>query len=202
MIYFLSLKQTGGLQLWASEVNEQHSKHRKRMSDSLLQKFEKIAQSFSSSSPISSSLLVCFEWIKTRWVCQLRIYKTSFYSRGKNTTIKDIKLKILICFKSPIVEHWTPLHQTPHIFPHPLSNWAILTALEALDEGLQIFFELQKQRNNVWGFHFLWLLKCSLTGVSTLTHPSLFPLLTPLGCLISSFAASVFMANQAYFVIS
>jgi hypothetical protein len=41
-------------------------------------------------------------------------------------------------------------------------------ALEVLGGGLQIFFELQKQRNNVQGFDLLSVLKCSLTGLSTL----------------------------------
>jgi hypothetical protein len=40
--------------------------------------------------------------------------------------------------------------------------------LETLGGGLQLFFELQKQMNNVWGFHFLWLLKCLNTGLATL----------------------------------
>jgi hypothetical protein len=41
-------------------------------------------------------------------------------------------------------------------------------ALEVLGEGLQIFFDLQKQRNNVRGFDLLSVLKCSRTGLSTL----------------------------------
>jgi hypothetical protein len=74
---------------------------------------------------------------------------------------KTFKLKILICFNLPITEHWTPLHQTPHISSIPLSNRAIFMMLEVLSEGLQMFFELQMQRNNVW------VLKCSLTSLST-----------------------------------
>jgi len=41
-------------------------------------------------------------------------------------------------------------------------------ALEVLGGGLQIFFELQNQRNNVRGFDLLSVLKCSLTGLYTL----------------------------------
>jgi hypothetical protein len=53
---------------------------------------------------------------------------------------KTFKLEILVCFNLPITEHWTPLHQTPHIFPIPLSNWAIFVVPEVLSEGLQMFF--------------------------------------------------------------
>jgi hypothetical protein len=45
----------------------------------------KIFRLLSRSSPISS--LVCFEWVKHSWVCQLRLYKTSFYCRGQDITI-------------------------------------------------------------------------------------------------------------------
>jgi hypothetical protein len=47
-------------------------------------------------------------------------------------------------------------------------DWVICTALEVLGGGLQIFFELQKQRNTVRGFYLLSVLKCSLTELSTL----------------------------------
>ncbi len=33
-----------------------------------------------------------------------------------------------------------------------------------------MFFQLQKQRNNVSEFHFLSILKCLLTGLSTKVH--------------------------------
>jgi hypothetical protein len=56
--------------------------------------------------------------------------------------IQDFMLEILICFNSPINEHLTPMHQTPHVFPIP--NWAIFVALESLSGGLQMFYELQK----------------------------------------------------------
>jgi hypothetical protein len=42
-------------------------------------------------------------------------------SRGKDATIKDFKLKILIYFHSPITKHWNPLHQTP--ISSPIFYW-------------------------------------------------------------------------------
>ncbi len=60
------------------------------------------------------------------------------------------------------------LHQTPQILLIPLSNWEMFLALEALGEALKMFFELQNQRNNVWGVDLIWIFKCSLTGLSTL----------------------------------
>jgi hypothetical protein len=45
--------------------------------------------------------------------------------------------------------------------------------LEALGGGLQMFLEHHKQRNNVWGFDLLWLLKCSLIGLPTLHFQTL-----------------------------
>ncbi len=44
----------------------------------------------------------------------------------------------------------------------------MILALKALGEGLKTFFELRNQRSNVWGFDFNRVLKCSLTGLSTL----------------------------------
>jgi hypothetical protein len=49
--------------------------------------------------------------------------------------------------------------------------------LEVESGGLQLFFQLQKHRNNVWGFDLLRLLKCSLTDLATLfprTYPKPF----------------------------
>jgi hypothetical protein len=37
-----------------------------------------------------------------------------------------------------------------------------------------MFFELQKQRNNVWGFILFWILKCSLTSPSILSAKNYF----------------------------
>jgi hypothetical protein len=53
------------------------------------------------------------------------------------------------------------------IFAIPLSNWANFLALKALGE-LQMFFELQKERNNVWRFNLNWVLQSLLTSLSTL----------------------------------
>jgi len=67
--------------------------------------------------------------------------KTSLYSWNKDATIKDFKLKILICFNALVTKHWTPLHQTPHIFPILLSNWTIFVMLQMLDGRLQMLFQ-------------------------------------------------------------
>ncbi len=128
---------------WASEVKEQQRKCRQRMSDNLFQFFPKInLKPLSSSSPISFSYLVCFEWFRIWWwVHQLGLYKNPLYSRGKDAMIKDFKLEILICLNSPIIKNWILWHQTPHMFLVPLSNWAIFVMLE----GLWILFEFHKQ---------------------------------------------------------
>jgi hypothetical protein len=129
---------------WTSKAKEQCRKHRKRINDNLLQfVLMDSSQPSSSSNPISSSFLVCFDWFKSRWVCQSRLYKTSWYSKTRDATIKHLKLKILICFHSPIIEHWTPLHQTSHILGIPLPNWSIFSMLEMLGGRLNMFFELQ-----------------------------------------------------------
>jgi hypothetical protein len=52
-------------------------------------------------------------------VHQLRVYKRFLYSKDKDAGIKDLKLEILICYKSSITEHWTLLHQTLYILPIP-----------------------------------------------------------------------------------
>ncbi len=87
---------------------------------------------------------------------KLGFYKISLYG------------KILICFNLHITEHWTPLHQTSHIFLILLLNWVIFMVLEVLGGGLHMFFELHKLKNNMWGFDLLWILKCSFIDLSTL----------------------------------
>jgi hypothetical protein len=66
-----------------------------------------------SSSTISSSFLLCFELFKTWWVRQLRLHKTSLCSKCKDAAIKDFKIKILICFNSPII------YKVPSKYPKP-----------------------------------------------------------------------------------
>jgi hypothetical protein len=108
--------------LW-SEVKEQHRKHTKTMSDSLLQFFWKhSSRLLYSSSPISSSFLVRFEWFKIWWVLQLGLYRTSFYSRSKDATIKDFKLEIQICFNPPPPPLTPKTPYLPHSFIE-LSNF-------------------------------------------------------------------------------
>jgi hypothetical protein len=91
------------------------------------------------------------------WVCQLGHYKTSLYSKHNNAKTKKFKIKILVY----IINHQTlkeiSHHQTlnplstkhPIFSPIPLPNSASFAALETLGGGLQLFFELQKQMNNV-----------------------------------------------------
>jgi len=85
-----------------------------------------------SSSFIFFSFLVCFEWFKTWWVCQLGFYKTFFNSKDKDALIKEIKLEILICYNSFITKHWTLLHQTPHVFPHSFIESSNFCSLESV----------------------------------------------------------------------
>jgi hypothetical protein len=67
-----------------------------------LKRFGKITLDFSLVPvPISSLFLVCIEWYKTWWMHQLGLYRTSLYSKGKDATIKDFKLEILICLIKP-----------------------------------------------------------------------------------------------------
>jgi hypothetical protein len=128
---------------WMSEVMEQQRKHKKRMSDSFVQLFWKnSSRTLSSSSSISSSILVCFEWFKTWWVCQLGLYKTSLYFTSKDATIENLKLEILICFKSPITKHWALLHQTPQYLAHSFIELKFFMTLEMLDGRLKMFFRL------------------------------------------------------------
>ncbi len=48
----------------------------------------------------------------------------------------------------------------------PLLNWAIFAMLGVLSEGLQIFFQLHKKRNNVWRFVLLWFFSlCNIVVV-------------------------------------
>jgi hypothetical protein len=65
--------------LWATYVNEECRKHKKSMNDTLIQFFWKNSfQPFSSSSTISFSFWISFEWFKTWWVHELRFYKNFF----------------------------------------------------------------------------------------------------------------------------
>ncbi len=155
--------------LWASEVKEQPRKHRKRMIDILFQFLFKIILDPSLVlTPYLPHFEVHFEWFKTWWVWQLGLYKSFVFLCIPVATTKDLKLEILIYFNSPNTEHWTPLHQTPHILPIPLPNWHIFETLKVLGGGIKMFFEFQNQRNNLWGVDLIWVLKCSLTDLSTL----------------------------------
>ncbi len=67
---------------------------------------------------------------------------TFLYPTGKDAIIKYLKLETPICFNSPITKHWTP----------STKNLIFFVTLEVLSGGLQMFFQLQKQRNHVWVF--------------------------------------------------
>jgi hypothetical protein len=105
--------------LWASEVNWRSNTENTRKGWVIVCFKNKILDSsrpLTSSNSITSSFLVHFEWFKTWWVHQLKLYKTSFYFKGKDAMIQDFKLTILICINSSIIEHWTCLHKTSYIF--------------------------------------------------------------------------------------
>jgi hypothetical protein len=102
------------------------------------------------------------------------------------------KLEILIWFSLLIIEHWTPLHQTPNIIPHScmeLSNFCdigstkwkatnVICASRVEEQCVRIramLFVLQETRNNVWEFNLLWVLNYLLTDTSTLKPKPLKP---------------------------
>ncbi len=58
-------------------------------------------------------------------------YKSYLYFRGKEATIKDFKLEILICFNSSIT-NIEPLTPNTHILPIPSPNWEIFLMFEVL----------------------------------------------------------------------
>jgi len=119
---------------------------------------------------------------------QLGLYTISFYSRGKDATIKDFKPKSLFVIihsspntktlytKYPISSifpywiehffmHWNPLHQTPHIFKISLWNWAFSCSVgSAMWRATKALATKEQCR----GIQPLWVLKCLLTGLHTL----------------------------------
>ncbi len=107
-------------------------------------KFEKI--SLDPSLVPATYLSLLFWLILNLMGVPTKALQNFFVFQRQKCKIGDFKLKILICCKSLIIKPWTPFHQTPHIFPILLWNWAIFLILEVLGEGLQMFFQLQKQR--------------------------------------------------------
>jgi hypothetical protein len=69
--------------------------------------------------------------------------------------IKDLKVEILICFKSPITKHWTLLHQTPHIFPILSPNWKIFIVLKMVGDNYYYYLSFQNQNEDFISFEFL-----------------------------------------------
>ncbi len=137
--------QIGGLQILYESCKEQHKTHRKTVNDSLFEFFWKnSSRPLTSSNSTSSSFLVCFEWFKTWWVCQLRLYQKKLNSKGKDALIEDFMFKTLIYFSSPIIKHWTPLHQKNYIFFIPLPNFTNFATLETLGGSLQTLLMFHK----------------------------------------------------------
>jgi len=107
--------------------------HRKRMSYSMLQKIWKNSfRPLSNCCRISSSISNHFEWLKTWWVPQLGLYKTSLYSKYKDATIKVPSLK-----SSTNLIHLSSNTKPPYT-KYPISSpilslhWTIFVKLEAL----------------------------------------------------------------------
>jgi len=115
--------------------------HRTRMSYSLLQKIWKNSfRPLSNCCPISSSISNCLESLKTWWVPQLGLYKTSLYSKDKDATIKVFSLK----FWSNLIHlssNTKPLPQISHIFPILSLNWTTFVPLEVLSRERQMVLE-------------------------------------------------------------
>ncbi len=102
--------------LWASEVKWRSNTENTRRGWVIVCFKNKILNSsrpLSSSNSMTSSFFVHFEWLKTWWVHWLKLYKTSFYSEGKDAMIEDFMVVILICFKS--------LNTEPSYTKHPIS---------------------------------------------------------------------------------
>jgi hypothetical protein len=73
-------------------------------------KLKNSSKHMSNFRPHTFSFLGYFEWFKTWWVHQLRLYKNSLCSKGKDVIIKDIKF------------HPSPNIKTFYI-KHPISRW-------------------------------------------------------------------------------
>jgi hypothetical protein len=78
--------------------------------------------------------------------------------------------------------------------------------MKALGE-LQMFFELQKERNNVWRFNLNWVLQCLLTSLSTLVlsrmdttsaWSSIMASLNKLGSKLSNLFHSLFYISEGF----
>ncbi len=63
----------------------------------------------------------------------------------------------------PTLKPFTP--NTPISFPHSFAELTSFCGTGSICGGLQMFFKLQKERNNVWGFYFLWVIDCLLTSL-------------------------------------
>lgn len=57
------------------------------------------------------------------------LYKISLYSRGKDATMKDFILEILICFNLPITEQWTSYTKHSISSPPYFTEWSNFCAI-------------------------------------------------------------------------
>jgi hypothetical protein len=116
------------------------------MSDSLLQFFwQNDSRFLSSSSLMSFSFLVCFEWFKIWWVHQLRFYKTSLYLRGKDATIiffLSFRVWSILIHLSPNIEPLTP---NISCLAHSFTKWPMFVKSKTLGGGLQMFFRFRSK---------------------------------------------------------
>jgi hypothetical protein len=65
------------------------------------------------------------------------------FQRSRCNDLSNFKLEILMCFNSPIIKHWTPLHQTSHIFPVSWPNGACFVMFECKVESYKFFKTLK-----------------------------------------------------------
>jgi hypothetical protein len=101
------------------------------------------------SNIISSSFLACFEQLKKLWKCHLKLYKTFLKRKTNRSTSKDLKVQNANCSYVPTHMPMTPFTSKRHNLLIISLIWNIFVALDALGEGLQNIFELQRQHNNV-----------------------------------------------------
>jgi len=129
---------------------------------------ELVTKLMQSIFSLISSFLVWFYWFKMWWVHQLGFYKPVYILKAKmqGSNILNYKSKSISICPSTNIE---PLYTKHHIFPH-FFIYIFFVALEALGWRLQMFFELQKQRNNVWGFDLLWFFNVYFLAI----YPKLF----------------------------
>ncbi len=80
--------------------------------------FEKITLDSSSvPAPYLPHFYSVLSYLKPDGCANYGFTKLLCIPNAKMQPSKTLRLKSWICFNSPITEHWTFLHQTPHVFP-------------------------------------------------------------------------------------